>query len=306
MAASTIPKESKINDSDPQSRRTLKNYFKSGKLPNEKHFSDLIDSMVNIIDDGFAKTDDDGLKLAPKLGSEDGHLMSFYKNLSDAHPLLQFSLKDKDNTHGISLENSQGDSYLFIKKSETSILSGVDGPGDGNIGIRNTDPKFELDVNGTVGMKTRIGTYKIGFAPGDGKWHEIVTINALTDGGIHAFEIVASISGEKGKGKYGITHAIAVKAYGKSHSKIRCARGWFGLFFNRIDLRWKSKDINNYSLEIRTRGHYGMKGTKDFYNIHFHITNLWDESNMSSTEEVTEENNAKNSTKQTANGESKN
>ena len=46
-------------------RNTLKEYFKRGSMPNQKHFYELIDSMVNISDDGIDKNPDDGLRLAP-------------------------------------------------------------------------------------------------------------------------------------------------------------------------------------------------------------------------------------------------
>lgn len=36
-------------------RNTLKEYFKRGSMPNQKHFYELIDSMVNISDDGIDK-----------------------------------------------------------------------------------------------------------------------------------------------------------------------------------------------------------------------------------------------------------
>ena len=48
-------------------RNTLKEYFKRGSMPNQKHFYELIDSMVNISDDGIDKNPDDGLRLAPGL-----------------------------------------------------------------------------------------------------------------------------------------------------------------------------------------------------------------------------------------------
>lgn len=32
-------------------RNTLKSYFKCGNMPQEEHFSDLIDSVLNLVDD---------------------------------------------------------------------------------------------------------------------------------------------------------------------------------------------------------------------------------------------------------------
>lgn len=37
-------------------RRTLKEYFSPGKKPDSSQFADLIDSMLNIVDDGLVKT----------------------------------------------------------------------------------------------------------------------------------------------------------------------------------------------------------------------------------------------------------
>jgi len=47
-------------------RNTLKEYFKRGSMPNQKHFYELIDSMVNISDDGIDKNPDDGLRFLPR------------------------------------------------------------------------------------------------------------------------------------------------------------------------------------------------------------------------------------------------
>ena len=54
-------------------RNTLKEYFKRGSMPNQKHFYELIDSMVNISDDGIDKNPDDGLRLAPFQGKQSRH-----------------------------------------------------------------------------------------------------------------------------------------------------------------------------------------------------------------------------------------
>ena len=37
-----------------KNRETLKNYFKKGGFATEKEFSDLIDSSMNLIDDGIS------------------------------------------------------------------------------------------------------------------------------------------------------------------------------------------------------------------------------------------------------------
>ena len=59
-------------------RNTLKEYFKRGSMPNQKHFYELIDSMVNISDDGIDKNPDDGLRLAPS--KENSPVISLFTN----------------------------------------------------------------------------------------------------------------------------------------------------------------------------------------------------------------------------------
>ena len=46
-------------------RETLKNYFKKGGFATEKHFVDLIDSSLNVVDDGIAIKPEYGLKINP-------------------------------------------------------------------------------------------------------------------------------------------------------------------------------------------------------------------------------------------------
>ena len=60
-----------------KNRETLKNYFKKGGFATEKEFSDLIDSSMNLIDDGISMTPRQGLKLNP-LGSF-SRVISFFK-----------------------------------------------------------------------------------------------------------------------------------------------------------------------------------------------------------------------------------
>ena len=63
-----------------QNRETLKRFFGVGKLPTEEHFADLVDSSLNIIDEGFDKTDEFGFEITPQKGSDDTeNLISFFR-----------------------------------------------------------------------------------------------------------------------------------------------------------------------------------------------------------------------------------
>ena len=78
-------------------RNTLKEYFKRGSMPNQKHFYELIDSMVNISDDGIDKNPDDGLRLAPS--KENSPVISLFTNIQDNIPEWKIYLGNNSQLH---------------------------------------------------------------------------------------------------------------------------------------------------------------------------------------------------------------
>ena len=60
-------------------RNTLKKYFEAGRLPSSEQFADLIDSMLNVIEEGFDKTAEEGFKVSQI--DNTGKLISFYENI---------------------------------------------------------------------------------------------------------------------------------------------------------------------------------------------------------------------------------
>ena len=71
---------------------------------------------------------------------------------------------------------------------------------EGLVGINTLDPKYAFDVNGTVGMRSRVGTHAIGSVPGDGSWHSILS----NLDGVNGYEVTANIKGKLGSGRYSI------------------------------------------------------------------------------------------------------
>ena len=65
-------------------RQTLKNYFKKGGFATEKHFVDLIDSSLNVVDDGISIQPQNGLKINP-IGFST-KLISFFKKSTQKSP----------------------------------------------------------------------------------------------------------------------------------------------------------------------------------------------------------------------------
>jgi hypothetical protein len=242
-----------------QNRRTLKKFFKKGEMPAEGNFESLIDSMVNRIDDGFSKSMDHGLMLSPEGSSK--NLIGFFRSIEHPNPAWTIGIDATDKDRGLAFLEPGADNKnsvcLFLKEG-------------GNVGVGTTEPGYKFDVNGFVGMKGRVGTFANGTIPADGDWHAVVAdLN-----GCQAFELVARVGGKPGEGRYALLHAIAASTFGHSKSKITKTQAHYGWWWNKLKVRW-SGSMFNYKLEVRSRRNYG----KDM-KIHFHLTKLWDDSEM--------------------------
>ena len=237
-------------------RDELKQYFRNGVMPSENHFSYLIDSTINKQEDGFSKDEENGL-LVSTLG-ESKRLVSFYRATDDLEP---FFCMEKDEQEFPGLRLKPGTSEDDSSNQEKSFFFHM----NGNLGIgKKSDPRFKVDINGFTGMQGRLGTFKAGTVPADGKWHPI--LESLDN--CQAFEVMAR-TGKKGAGRMAILHATALSAYGGAHNRVsqRCAH--YGFFWNKLKVRWKG-GTHNYALQLRSKSNYG-EGVEIFYNI----TRLW-------------------------------
>lgn len=250
-------------------RKDLEDKFKDGSIPKEADFKSLINSMINKQDDGFSKDENNGFEIKitkPKSKK----FISLYKDLND--PQVFFSLeKDEHNTAFIL--NPLGD-------DETDADFPVDGAladdplhkrfyfdTDGKMGIgKMPEEHLKLEVEGFLGMRGRIGTYKTGVAEANGRWQPV--LEDLQN--CKAFEVVAR-AGKANTGKFALMHAIALATYGPSKSRIRKSSAHYGFFWNKINLKWVG-NAKRYSLMIRTNSNFGHN-TKIVYRI----TQLWDD-----------------------------
>ena len=238
-------------------RITLKNFFRKGSVPTETNFADLIDSPINIVEDGIGRSVEDGFRISPMGYSK--RLLSFYENSQKSNPDWFISLNG-GNSKGLTFHQTDNDHRLVLKNG-------------GNIGIGISNPTSKLEVKGCIGMDARKGTFVEGQVPGDGKWHNLIA--ELDE--INAFEIMAQISGKKGSGRYAIAHAIALATFGGYLSKwsIRKTAANYGGFLNQLQFRWTGS-VNNYALQVRTRRHYGLNDQNaEPYQIKFNVTLLW-------------------------------
>lgn len=245
-------------------RTTLKAFFRDGALPTAEQFSDLIDSGVNQIDDGFGKSPNEGLVLTGT--SNFRRMMSFY---------------DKSDAPGPAWVIDHGESKpsLHVRAGSTGKSApGITVTTDGRLGIDNEEPDWRLDVNGVVCSHGRIGHPSEDFTSvkADGKWHPITPV--LT--GCQAFEVMAGVGGERNKGRYAMTHAIAMNTYHPRNwfynwffrrRKIKAQTAVYGSYADRIRLRWvATEDRHSFRLQMRTNANYDGD-----YVIRYYLTQLW-------------------------------
>ena len=227
-------------------RRTLKEYFGKGKKPDSGQFADLIDSMLNIVDDGFNKSAERGLLLSPL--DDDGAVMEIRQNILDGEPAWVVALGK-----GGELQIHRGlDEEALVTLSQ-----------DGKI-VLGAGHKIDLEVRGSIHADSFVGTCLQGKVAANGQWQNIGGM----DYGCMGYRVEAAC-GLKGKGRYALAEATAMHCFGK-HPFIRCSRSWFGSRFNKIQFRWHSEGLN-CGLQMRTRSDYG----EDVW-VHYRIKRLFD------------------------------
>lgn len=237
-------------------RSQLKKYFKNGTVPVENHFSFLIDSMANKLDDGFSKEEEHGLMIAPTGRSE--KLISFFESIDEKSPAWYIEKGGKDNP-GLHIGEGDGDTRMFIQSG-------------GNVGIGTERPNHKLDVDGFIGMKGRIGTHLSGEVPANGRWHTIAgNLNHA-----QAFEVISRV-GRKTTGKHAMLHAYAFSTFGGDSSTcIRKSSAYFRFFWHKISIRFTGSTFN-YQLQIKTWMNYGEDEDGRDIMIRYYITKLWDD-----------------------------
>lgn len=227
-------------------RETLKGYFSNGKIPTGTQFGDLVDSMLNIVDDGMDRTEGNGLQLSPL--EEKGPVLEFYSDILDERPLWEIRIDRKEEV----LEVGTGDGQtpvLMLYPDRRVVLNG------------------SIEVTGSVAAAGFQGNYRRGEIPADGVWHDITDEDPGGASGCRAYQVIAGC-GLKGKGKYALAEVTAMHCYGQ-HRRVYYRQSWFGMHFNRLKFRWQ-RERETWHLQLRSRCNYGEE-TK----IVFRITELW-------------------------------
>src|SRR5205814_7031659 len=169
--------------------------FGDGALPTQAHFGDLIDSMLNMVDEGFRKTVANGQELYAPVGHH--NLLSFYRDQSPQAALWRISL------------GAQQDQLLFQAQGASGPLLSLDA--QQRVGIATTNPQTTLDVRGVASSQGRRGTLPLPTKEpllANGEWQDLT--GDLE--GCQAFEVMAG-AGQPGTGHFGLLHATALSAY---------------------------------------------------------------------------------------------
>lgn len=261
-----------------RNRKTLVEHFAEGRLPSQEAFADMIDSTINIVDDGFEKTAVEGLKVAQV--DDNAKLLSFYDEITVRSPVWSMALMPP--TGGYTGSNYKNLTIFWPGNGENRlILSSVPANGEPvesdapvphrlRMSINRQAPEHELDVGGVVAADGRIGRLAPdGFeVRADGKWHPIT--KPLD--GCQAFEVMAGV-GKPKSGKYALTHAFAISTFNSKKSSISYHQAHFSSRCDQIDLRWTGS-IHEYVLEMRTRCSYEQHSNEMIY-VQYYLTQLW-------------------------------
>jgi hypothetical protein len=255
-------------------RETLKNFFAEGRMPTSDHFRDLIDSTLNMTDEGFRKSEHNGLEISTPVGFD--ALLSFYRDQDPQSVVWSTRYGKRDQ-----LQFNFGATAATPDMAPVLTLDG----GKQAVGINTAEPQHALDVGGVIGAQGRIGRYPLArdaSLPANGQWQN------LTDElqGCQAFEVVAGVGGRQGGGRYSLLHAIALNTYNpdpgwfdliRRKRPIRVTCAYYGRRCDRLELRWvgdHGRDCR-YRLQIRSRCEYG-----EGVSIKAQLTRLWFDEDM--------------------------
>ncbi len=278
-------------------REGLRKYFSEGSRPTAEHFAELIESTVNIAEDGISKNATDGLRLEALVGHR--ALMSFYRGKSTEEADWSMSFGNEDRqllfSSGRAEGGEPGAALLSMQpgpRSNDPDRAGQDS--GGRVGVYTTTPRREtrLDVNGVVGASGRLGREPDNALEVVADGRPYVLVDKLR--GCQAFEVMAGTGRPKASGQFALLHAVAMNAYNPSRwddllgrkKTIRHQHAYFSRRCERLQLFWDGEPGGTYRLCIRSRCDYAAaarnklkKGEKldaaSEVRIRVYLTKLW-------------------------------
>lgn len=242
-----------------RNRETLKNYFKKGARPSEQDFADLVDSSLNILDDGFVKEPEKGIEISPISGHET--LISFFRETICATPQWE-----------IAIDKQSGNLQIHrVTGTEKKVLMELGADGSLQMGETGNNISF----SGNVEASSFTGTLLKGALPADGRWHDLLEAGEAGElvtkawSGCQALQLTAS-AGITGAGKHAVLVAVATTCFGAG-SRIKKISSHYGSYGNRICLRWRKMKEEKYTckLQLKTILKYDEEAV-----IYYSITSL--------------------------------
>jgi hypothetical protein len=266
-----------------QTRETLRQYFRAGQLPTEAHFDDLVDSMLNMKDEGFSKTPLDGLQVS---AAGDGALASLYRDRDPTQ--ARWQMRFGDQRERLQFDRGSADQpdavpgVLCLDAVHQPAADGRPARTEPRVGIGVSAPAHTLDVAGVVAARGRIGSLAVGDPGGvraDGRPKTL--LKNLT--GCQAFEVMAGVGGGRGSGRFALLHAVVLNAYHPhrswwqrwwpGRSGVRVTSAHYGRRCDRLRLAWEGERHGrdaDYRLTISTGCDYGPG-----VMIRVSVTQLW-------------------------------
>ncbi|TDR82777.1 hypothetical protein [Paludibacterium purpuratum] len=265
-----------------RNRESLKHYFREGALPNEGHFADLIDSMLNMSDEGFRKSVENGFEVSALAGHD--ALISFFRDQEQENPAWRLELagaRDALLLRGSAPRDNIGEDGQPAAPALLTLQHDLVHPA---VGIGTESPQATLDVAGVLRSQGRQGASARRIETpllANGQWQD------LTDElqGCQAFEVMAG-AGHSGEGRFGLLHAVALNTYNPTlglfnlfnrKRGIRCTHGYYSRRCDRLQLRWHGSSGRqaSYRLQIRSGCDFGAG-----VQIQAQLTQLWFDPHM--------------------------
>lgn len=231
-----------------RNRETLKKSFGRGQRPTEQDFTNLIDSTLNLLDDGLSKSPSTGIELAPLVG-EKRVILSVFRESGDPHPEWELSVGTSGELK-ICRFGEESSRPVITLHSDQRLEIDTDGG--------------EVEVKGELVCPGRKGSYLKGQVPADGQWHDIS--DELE--GVCALEIIAA-AGRRHSGKHAVLVALATHCFGDK-PRIRKVRSHYGAFGHKLKLRWMRNGLR-CKLQLKTLFNYGEE-----IGIAYQVSRLWD------------------------------
>lgn len=258
-----------------RNRVTLKEFFRRGALPSESQFGDLIDSTLNMIDEGFDKSAEHGLEITPL--RDQSSLISFFRNHDPERPVWTVRYDGERD----ALLIQQADRAAAISFAPAQPARDGDTAPAALVGIGTAEPRYALEVKGVAASTGRTGTFQQGRVPADGDWHPITPPMP----GCQALEVVAGV-GRRNTGHYALLHAVAMNTYNprgllfnflRRKTRIHYHQAYYRSLRSKMKLRWAvsepgatGRGDGTYCLQLRTNFNYGQG-----VSVQYNVTQLW-------------------------------